>query len=199
MKDSYRYRTIHSAKNLRGKLYAHFDACSGWIAVAIMGCLTAVVAFIVDICVATVSDWKLGYCKRNPFMDREGCCKGRTPFLRLNDLAGEQCTEFQEWSGDFWKSFGIYMAFALIFGIISASATLTTKRALPTPESSLGDKARDGAKVQPVTSGKVMYMAAGSGIPEIKTLLSGFVIPGFLDFKVCTHLQIRPNRVTNLL
>ena len=29
-----------------------------------------------------------------------------------------------------------------------------------------------------------MYMAAGSGIPEIKTILSGFVIPNFLDFKV---------------
>ena len=31
---------------------------------------------------------------------------------------------------------------------------------------------------------KTMSMAAGSGIPEIKTILSGFVIPGFLDFKV---------------
>lgn len=29
-----------------------------------------------------------------------------------------------------------------------------------------------------------MYMAAGSGIPEIKTILSGFVIPGFLDFQI---------------
>jgi chloride channel 3/4/5 len=29
-----------------------------------------------------------------------------------------------------------------------------------------------------------MYMAAGSGIPEIKTILSGFVIPHFLELKV---------------
>lgn len=27
-------------------------------------------------------------------------------------------------------------------------------------------------------------MAAGSGIPEIKTILSGFYIPGFLSFRV---------------
>ena len=33
-------------------------------------------------------------------------------------------------------------------------------------------------------TGKSIYMAAGSGIPEIKTILSGFVIPHFLDFKV---------------
>ena len=29
-----------------------------------------------------------------------------------------------------------------------------------------------------------MYMAAGSGIPKIKTTPSGFVIPNFFDFKV---------------
>ena len=34
-----------------------------------------------------------------------------------------------------------------------------------------------------------MYMAAGSGIPEIKTILSGFVIPNFLDFKVLLVLS----------
>ncbi|KAL6718116.1 hypothetical protein ACLMJK_004203 [Lecanora helva] len=33
-------------------------------------------------------------------------------------------------------------------------------------------------------TGKRIYLAAGSGIPEIKTILSGFVIPHFLDFKV---------------
>lgn len=29
-----------------------------------------------------------------------------------------------------------------------------------------------------------MYMAAGSGIPEIKTILSGFSIPSFLSLRV---------------
>lgn len=33
---------------------------------------------------------------------------------------------------------------------------------------------------QNVATRKVMYFAAGSGIPEIKTLLSGFVIRGYL-------------------
>lgn len=32
--------------------------------------------------------------------------------------------------------------------------------------------------------GKAMYMASGSGIPEIKTILSGFNIPSFLSFRV---------------
>ena len=74
---------------------------------------------------------------------------------------------------------------------------MTTKRALPAAAPGQGDRgpfqkkqmcnANDGPSGDapaPVAAGKSMYMAAGSGIPEIKTILSGFVIPHFLDFKV---------------
>ncbi len=69
---------------------------------------------------------------------------------------------------------------------------MLTKRSLPAASPGLGDshktKAANGdgldAPPQPVASGKSMYMAAGSGIPEIKTILSGFVIPNFLSLKV---------------
>lgn len=59
---------------------------------------------------------------------------------------------------------------------------MTTKANLPavTPEH-LDDQS---AGKRTSVKGKSMYMAAGSGIPEIKTILSGFVIPHFLDFKV---------------
>jgi chloride channel 3/4/5 len=182
VKDSYRRRLIHNdVRSIREKLLAAFDSCSGWIAVSIMGTCTAIVAFIVDICQATVTDWKSGYCKRNPFVDREGCCKHRTPLVGTMDIG--ECTEFQEWSDDFWRSFGIYLAFALLYGIIASSATMFTRKSLPVAESSKEPKDQ-GAESQPVVSGKSMYMAAGSGIPEIKTILSGFVIPGFLSFKV---------------
>jgi len=77
------------------------------------------------------------------------------------------------------------MAFAILYGVISSSATMFTKKSLPAAESTKDDKAHDfGAETQPVVSGKSMYMAAGSGIPEIKTILSGFHIPGFLSFRV---------------
>lgn len=78
------------------------------------------------------------------------------------------------WKDDFYGAYGVYIGFALAFGVISSSLTMLTKSTLPaaTPDTD-----------QPVT-GKSMYLAAGSGIPEIKTILSGFVIPHFLDFKV---------------
>lgn len=36
----------------------------------------------------------------------------------------------------------------------------------------------------PAKEGRIMYMAASSGMPEIKTILSGFGIPGFINLKV---------------
>jgi len=168
VKDSYRHRFVHSRKGLRYWFLSLFDSCSGWIAVAIMGTLTACVAFVVDISVATVADWKIGYCKANPLMSKENCCRAA--------LTEEACTTdlFVPWSTNYATSYAIYVAFALAFGIISSSATMLTKSNLPAVNEDTGTTA----------SGKTMYMAAGSGIPEIKTILSGFVIPNFLSLKV---------------
>lgn len=96
----------------------------------------------------------------------------------------EVCKEWYPWVSSFWKSFGVYLGFALSFGIISASATTyLTKSKIPSVRQ--GDKNVDA--VVPEDSGiggKTIYVAAGSGIPEIKTVLCGFSIPHLLDFKV---------------
>ncbi|KAK6395209.1 hypothetical protein LTR65_000678 [Meristemomyces frigidus] len=184
VKDSYRIRFLHGRKGLRYKAISLFDEASGWIAAALIGTLTAVVAFLVDVAEATVSDWKLGYCTRNPFLTREACCGDKTPLLGVTSEIGTDCTAFKEWSNTYAPRFAIYVAFALAFGIISSSATMLTKRSLPAASPGTGDKNQYGGPPQPVASGKTMYMAAGSGIPEIKTILSGFVIPDFLTFKV---------------
>lgn len=154
-----------------------------------MGTLTACIAFIVDICEATVSDWKLGYCKKNPIMAREGCCKGRTPLLEtLGTDPGLDCEDWHTWSDDFGKSFAIYLGFALAFGIISATATTFTKRAMPGAAPGRGDtqpSSQDKSRgTVSISSGKSLYMASGAGIAEIKCILSGFEIPHFLDLRV---------------
>ena len=148
--------------------------------------LTACVAFCVDVAVATVSDWKLGYCSANIFSNRESCCTNRHPLVANTiEGVGEDCSAWHMWTNDFRGSFGIYVGFALAFGVISSSVTMLTKSTLPTTAPGLGDKEHNYKKAgeQPST-GKSMYLAAGSGIPEIKTILSGFVIPHFLDLKV---------------
>ncbi|KAJ9607957.1 hypothetical protein H2200_008036 [Cladophialophora chaetospira] len=191
VKDSFRYRTAHSGKGIRHALTASFDSCQGWIAAALIGTLTACVAFLVDVAVATVSDWKTGYCKNRPFASKDICCTSRSPLVPLADT-GETCSEWRYWTESYWYGFGIYIGFALLFGVISGTVTLTTKRALPATAPGAGDrdplrkssKQENGDTLKPMAAGKSIYMAAGSGIPEIKTILSGFVIPHFLDFKV---------------
>ena len=130
-------------------------------------------AYLVDIAAATVSDWKLGHCTTNPFYTREACCASSTSASE----SATSCPNFKTWGDEYAASFGVYVAFALAFGLVSASVTMLTKSALPsatTPEH----------EDEKAVAGKTMYMAAGSGIPEIKTILGGFVIPDFLSLKV---------------
>jgi chloride channel 3/4/5 len=183
-------RSIHSRKGTRHRILAMFDDATGWIVAALIGTLTACVAYLVDVAEATVSDWKLGYCKRNPLLNFDSCCEtasspslagNHSPITTTNEPT---CEAFHKWSNNYAPSFAIYVAFALAFGIISSSATMLTKRSLPAASPGTGDKDQYNGPPAPVATGKTMYMAAGSGIPEIKTILSGFVIPNFLDFKV---------------
>jgi chloride channel 3/4/5 len=158
------------------------DSSQGWIAAALIGTLTAVVAFLVDIAEATISDYKIGFCSSNILLNREACCTSKSPLVGMKGDLGDDCDAWKFWSRTFWGAFGIYIAFALIFGIISGGVTITTKANLPAAQQSDADDHIGGDQGGLV--GKSMYMAAGSGIPEIKTILSGFVIPHFLDFKV---------------
>lgn len=185
VKDSYRYRSIHSGRGIRGRLWSAFDSCSGWIVAALIGIITAVVAFLVDVATAVVSDWKFGYCRSNPFATRESCCTDRTPLSTLN--LGEDCANWKAWNSGWYASFGIYVGWALAFGVLSSSLTMLTKSSLsPASPADVdkGDVQSQDPNPIPVRSGKTIYLAAGSGIPEIKTILSGFVIPHILDLKV---------------
>ena len=180
VKDSFRLRAVHSRPGLRYRLLAAFDSAQGWIAVSIIGILTACVAFLVDVAEATVSDWKLGYCTTNMLYNRESCCTDEG--LGPRATTGEDCQSWHTWSLDYRGAFGIYVGFALAFGIFSSSVTMLTKTTLSAAQQQpSGDVDKTLEKSD---ESKVMYMASGSGIPEIKTVLSGFVIPGFLELRV---------------
>jgi len=131
---------------------------------------------------AIISDYKVGYCSSNVFRNRESCCAGKAPLIKFLGKVGEYCTDWKMWSQNYWGGFAIYVAFALLFGIIAGCVTMTTRANLPA--ANRDDNAEYSVGEQGPLVGKSIYMAAGSGIPEIKTILSGFVIPHFLDFKV---------------
>jgi chloride channel 3/4/5 len=125
----------------------------------LIGVFTALVAFMVDVAVATISDYKLGYCSTNFLSNRETCCTNKSPLVVFQDV-GEDCSAWKDWSSNCWGSFGIYVGSALLFGIIAGSVTMTTKANLPSVSQEDGvDYA--GRDQNPL--GKSMYMAAGSG------------------------------------
>lgn len=66
----------------------------------------------------------------------------------------------------------IYILIATSYSIISSLLTLLTKSVYPLPNI-------PGIPAQV----KTLYTAAGSGIPEVKTILSGFVIRKFLGLR----------------
>lgn len=169
----------------------------------LIGTLTAIVAFLVDVAVATVADWKMGYCSTSLWKSRENCCRqdslefSTSKLHVISETGDSACDAWRPWSSDYARSFAVYVALALVFGTISSSATMLTKCRLPSAEvpdepssssptaKSNGSGASTGERtVVHTEGGKVMYMAAGSGIPEIKTILSGFSIPSFLSFRV---------------
>jgi chloride channel 3/4/5 len=137
----------------------------------------ALLAVAIDFTQATVADFKYGYCVSNIFLEREECCRE----AGKEDLIG-QCEEFRFWATGTLAKFGVYVAWAALFGVISGSVTMLSKRDLPAVSPGLGDKHKhlhnhrlslprtESQELLLVKSEnkKSLYMSAGSGIPEIK-------------------------------
>jgi chloride channel 3/4/5 len=60
--DAYRLKALRARKDIRGRLYAFFDGSQGWILSALVGCVTATIAYLVDIAEPPVFDFKEGHC-----------------------------------------------------------------------------------------------------------------------------------------
>ncbi|KAI0775828.1 chloride channel [Trametes elegans] len=129
----------------------------------------------------------------------------RTPaFVTLS--TEESCAEWRTWGevlvseaiseGDVFKrdviEYTFYAVIAVLLAIISAvltirltaSTSFVTRKDSGVLSSTFATGDDDRKLTEPPAGGaaprKVLYYAAGSGIPEIKTILSGFVIHGYL-------------------
>jgi hypothetical protein len=69
--DAYRVKALRSRTDIRGRIKAFFDGTQGWILSALVGFLTAVVAYTVDVSEAPVFDWKDGYCQEGFFLSEK--------------------------------------------------------------------------------------------------------------------------------
>eukprot|EP00178_Gracilaria_changii_P013049 TRINITY_DN3673_c0_g1_i1.p1 TRINITY_DN3673_c0_g1~~TRINITY_DN3673_c0_g1_i1.p1 ORF type:complete len:842 (+),score=93.52 TRINITY_DN3673_c0_g1_i1:3837-6362(+) len=151
-----RSQTVHREKlRAEGGARAQYAyRAKMYFVLVVMGIGAGMIAASLDLQVEWLSDIKFGICTRGWFLTREMCCK--------LDEQLDKCP-YQEWSALLsflpWpfifsaptREFISYTFFAVLFGVISA---FLVKRFAP--------------------------HAAGSGVPEIKTVLSGVVIHGYL-------------------
>ena len=199
--DNFRVRDLRARKDFRGRFYAWLDGAQGWILVAIVGCITACIAYFVDVTEVAIFDVKEGYCQDRWFLSKRKCC-----------FVAEDCPSWRTW-GDAMEFTGIeresldlaaYVIACVVFAGASCLLTMTTKTVIPssislsTLDENLGADSQkhagepeDGAHksgLSPINvpgeaskpTTMIYYPAAGSGVAEVKVILSGFVVHGYL-------------------
>ncbi|KAI9167477.1 H(+)/Cl(-) exchange transporter 3 [Paramyrothecium foliicola] len=199
--DSHRVKALRSRKDFWGRMRVVFDGAQGWILSALVGVAVALIAYIVNVSESTVFDWKDGYCSRAWYLDEKRCCpKG-------------PCDDWESWSaafsnhpfGEAATEFSVYLICVLLFSFVSCYITLSTKTVVPSAyrmrtfdenlgaeglprpvdDSTADDSAspRQQSEAEVETAPMIYYSAAGSGVAEVRVILSGFVLHGFLGLK----------------
>ncbi|KAF9268924.1 hypothetical protein L218DRAFT_954350 [Marasmius fiardii PR-910] len=196
IKDSTRFSKLRRGKSWRSYLRLAFDKSLGWIIVTIVGFLTAVIAFLVVRSEQLLFDFKEGYCTKKWYLAKRFCCPQVDELVSMMQQENI-CLSWRTWPEVFkWKhgetgegvvGYISYTVVALTLALISCLLTLYLTNSttfMTRKESGVLSPDFDPANTSATSSlgpkRKVMFYAAGSGIPEVKTILSGFVIHGYL-------------------
>ncbi|KAG5997982.1 hypothetical protein E4U43_002543 [Claviceps pusilla] len=202
--DSHRVKALRSRKDFWGRVCVAFDGSQGWILSALCGFIIALVAYVVDVAEVIVFDFKDGYCSKTWWKNEKKCC----PQGECDDWKSWSQAFSNSRMDDIWTDFLVYWVLVIVLACLSCCIALQTKTvvpsayqlttldenlaAVPTPAAAAGD---DDVSEQNTTSPcpsdessqpnppMVYYSAAGSGVAEVRVILSGFVLHGFLGFK----------------
>ncbi|KAL9618692.1 MAG: hypothetical protein Q9160_006659 [Pyrenula sp. 1 TL-2023] len=196
--DGHRVQELRQRKDFRGRLNAWFDGAQGWILVAIIGLIVACIAYCVDVTEAPMFDIKQGYCTTQWNYSLRNCCDGR-----------EECEAWLTWGeiiqpskiDSTWINFTVFTLSCIVLALVSCILTLLSKTVVPsnvalsTLDENLGaDKGADlgeddtKSSISPTQDpskppNMAYYSAAGSGVAEVRVILSGFVLHGYLGLR----------------
>ncbi|KAI1899827.1 hypothetical protein AGOR_G00065770 [Albula goreensis] len=159
-RDTDRHRKIasKSKESIWEFIKSLLDAWSGWVVMLLIGLLSGTLAGVIDLAVDWMTDLKEGVCLSAFWYSHEQCCwtSNETTF---DDR--DKCPQWQKWSelmtghtlgaGAYLLNYFLYVSWALLFSFLAVSLVRV-----------------------------FAPYACGSGIPEIKTILSGFIIRGYL-------------------
>jgi len=201
--DAFRVKELRSRKDFKGRLQAFLDGAQGWIIVAIIGIITAGFAYFIDIIEASIFDYKTGHCTTYWWHNKKKCCSGASEC--------EQWTRWSVYlpnqgNNRLLIDFAAFCIWVVSLSVLSCLITLQTKTVVssaislstldenlgadtqnPTKNDNEGHRVsaspprhfQEAAHRPPIT----YYPAAGSGVAEVKVILSGFVLHGYLGVK----------------
>uniref|UniRef100_A0A3Q1CTZ1 Chloride channel protein n=1 Tax=Amphiprion ocellaris TaxID=80972 RepID=A0A3Q1CTZ1_AMPOC len=163
-RDRHREITNKSRQSTVALLHSISDAFSGWLLMLLVGLMAGALAGGIDIAAHWLNDMKGGVCLIGFWFNHEHCCwtSNETTFQER-----DRCPQWQSWESHVSAScvclFPLQGAFAYVvnylmyifWALLFAFLAVTLVRAFAP-------------------------YACGSGIPEIKTILSGFIIRGYL-------------------
>ncbi|CDO69766.1 hypothetical protein BN946_scf184766.g11 [Trametes cinnabarina] len=153
-----RKRLIGTQRGLHGLLALLQDSAGMWLVIILTGLGIGVVGAWLDVLVKWLGDLREGRCAYGFFYNQVACCSGLDP--------GEICNEWQSWSQ--------YLGVRSIFGqsLLQAAIYISLSST---------------SSIQIVFAGSSAVLvktyapyAFHTGIPEIKAILSGYVLDAFL-------------------
>ncbi len=195
VQDGKRVLELRKKKGIRGTLELWFDSAQGWLLMLIIGCLTALAAYFVDITESAIFDIKRGFCQDAWYRGRINCCAGK-----------HNCDAWQNWSQLIQPShvknelvdYICFIIGCVFLACFSCFLTLYSRTVVPSHIASTFDENLAAVKqslghddkdtVEPLTDpdtlpANLYYSAAGSGVAEVKVILSGFVLHGYLGWR----------------
>ncbi|CAG8463355.1 9168_t:CDS:10 [Acaulospora morrowiae] len=180
VKERVRVRRLYSIGGIRGYLKTSFDGLQGWVLVFLIGIVTACFAGAVDVAAEWGSDLKDGYCNTDFYSKKSFCCKNSADLEEscANWTTWSQALHFESEEESWWFDYFAYVFVAFCFAV--GAAILVKYNSLYASPSS---KSSSTISENRPSHKNLRSYAAGSGIPEVKTILSGFVIRGFLGIR----------------
>ena len=183
---SRRHRWLASLPGLRGRLLRWARNIETWLIIVVVGALVALMAYTVDSIEPWLFDLKLGYCRSGWYRTERSCCGGKIV-----------CQAWTSWGdsvalqgvGKHLFEYFVYITSTVILASLSCLLAMRVKLQVSPNFSSLrmdpglatfnpiGEEPNHGQILNPQS---LTYPATGSGVAEVRVILSGFVIHGYL-------------------